>query len=68
MRAAGIDLRLATLRFAQREVMARADLAGEALDGATSTTIGEALRAVGLPADHPLCTPPPDETRPEVWY
>ncbi len=68
MRAAGIDLRLATLRFAQREVMARADLAGEALDGATSTTIGEALRAVGLPADHPLCTPPPDEARPEVWY
>jgi len=68
MRAAGIDLRFATMRFAQREVVARADLAGELLEGATYGTIGEALRAIGLDPDHPLCTPAPDEARPEVWY
>jgi len=68
MRAAGIDLRFATMRFAQREVVARADLAGELLEGATFGTIGEALRGIGLPEGHPLCTPPPDEARPEVWY
>ena len=68
MRSAGIDLRLATMRFSQREVLSRADLAGEALEEVTASTIGEALRAVGLPDDHPLCTPPPGESRPEVWY
>lgn len=68
MRSAGIELRFATMRFTQREVIARADLAGEMLEGATSGTIGEALRAVGLPDDHPLCAPAPDESRPEVWY
>jgi len=68
MRSAGIDLRFATMRFAQREVLARADLAGEMLEGATSGSIGEALRAVGLPDDHPLCAPGPEESRPEVWY
>jgi len=68
MRAAGIDLRFATMRFSQREVVARADLAGELLEGATFGTIGEALRGIGLPEGHPLCTPPPDEARPEVWY
>jgi SulP family sulfate permease len=68
MRAAGIDLRFATMRFAQREVVDRADLAGELLEGATFGTIGEALREIGLPDGHPLRTPPPDEARPEVWY
>jgi SulP family sulfate permease len=68
MRAAGIDLRFATMRAYQREVVARADLAGEMLEGATYGTIGEALRAIGLPDEHPLCTPPADEVRPEVWY
>ena len=68
MRAAGIDLRFATMRFAQREVVANADLAGEMLEGATFGTIGDALRGIGLPEDHPLCTPAPDEVRPEVWY
>jgi len=68
MDAAGIDLRFATMRFAQREVLMRADLAGEMLEQATFGTIGEALRALGLPQDHPLCEPADDETRPEVWY
>jgi len=68
MRAAGIDLRFATMRSVQRQVLTRADLAGEMLEGATYGTIGEALRAVGLPDDHPLCRPAPQETRPEVWY
>ena len=68
MRAAGIDLRFATMRFSQRQVVARADLAGEMLEGATYGTIGEALRGIGLPDGHPLCTPSADEARPEVWY
>ena len=68
MRAVGIDLRFATMRWPMRQVVARADLAGEMLDGATYGTIGEALRAIGLPDDHPLCAPGGEEPRPEVWY
>ena len=68
MRAVGIDLRFATMRWPMRQVVARADLAGEMLDGATYGTIGEALRAVGLSDDHPLCAPGVEEPQPEVWY
>jgi SulP family sulfate permease len=68
MRTAGIDLRFATMRWQLREVVARADLAGELLEGVTYGTIGEALRAVGLPEDHPMCAPAAEEPRPEVWY
>jgi sulfate permease, SulP family len=68
MRETGIELRFATMRWPLREVVARADLAGEMLDGATHGSIGEALRALGLPADHPLCSPADGEPRPEVWY
>jgi len=68
MRAVDIDLRFATMRWPLREVVARADLAGEMLDGATYGTIGEALRAIGLPDDHPLCAPGVEEPEPEVWY
>jgi sulfate permease, SulP family len=68
MRAAGIDLRFATMRWPLRQVVARADLAGEMLDGATYGTIGEALRAIGLSDDHPLCAPGVEEPQPEVWY
>ena len=68
MHAAGIDLRFATMRFAQRQVLARADLAGEMLEGATFGTIGEALRAIGLTEHHPMCMPAADESMPEVWY
>jgi SulP family sulfate permease len=68
MRTAAIDLRFATMRWQLREVVARADLAGELLEGVTYGTIGAALRAVGLPEDHPLCAPAAEEPRPEVWY
>ena len=68
MRAVGIDLRFATMRWPMRQVVARADLAGEMLDGATYGTIGEALRAIGLSDDHPLCAPGDEEPQPEVWY
>jgi len=68
MRAAGIDLRFATMRSPQRAVVARADLAGELLEDATYGTIGEALRGVGLPEDHPLRTPDAGEARPEGCY
>ncbi len=68
MRAAGIELRLATMRWPLREVVARADLAGELLEGVTHGSIGEALRALGLPADHPLCAPSAEEPTPEVWF
>jgi len=67
-RAAGIELRLATMRWPLREVVARADLAGELLEGATHGSIGEALRALGLPEEHPVCAPVAGELRPEVWY
>lgn len=68
MRAVGIDLRFATMRWPMRQAVARADLAGEMLHGATFATIGEALRAVGLPDDHPLRGPGVEEPAPEVWY
>jgi sulfate permease, SulP family len=68
MRAVGIDLRFASMRWPMRQVLARADLAGDMLDGATYGTIGEALRAVGLSDDHPLCAPGDEEPQPEVWY
>ncbi len=68
MREAGIDLHFATMRWPLREVVARADLAGEMLAGATHGSIGEALRVIGLPADHPLCAPAAEEPSPEVWY
>jgi len=68
MQTAGIDLRLATMRWPLREVVARADLAGELLDGVTYGSIGEALRAIGLAGDHPLCAPGDGEVCPDVWY
>jgi sulfate permease, SulP family len=68
LRAAGIDLRLANMRSTLRDIVHRADLAGELLEGATSGTITEALLALGLDRSHPLLDVAADEQRPEVWY
>jgi SulP family sulfate permease len=68
LRAAGIDLRLANMRAALRDIVNRADLAGELLDGATSGTIPEALLALGLDPSHRVIDVAADEQRPEVWY
>jgi len=68
LRAAGIDLHLATLRFAQREVLARADANDRRFEGRIHGTVGQALRAIGLADDHPLCAPPAGEPRPEAWF
>jgi len=65
---AGIELRLATMRWQLREVVVRAGLSDELLVGVSFGTIGEALRSIGLPPDHPLCAPATGEARPEVWY
>jgi SulP family sulfate permease len=65
---AGIELRLATMRWQLREVVVRAGLSDVLLVGVSFGTIGEALRSIGLPPDHPLCAPATGEARPEVWY
>jgi sulfate permease, SulP family len=68
MRTAGIDLQFATMRWPLRAIIERAGLAEELLSGRTHGSIGEALRAIGLPPDHPLCAPADGELRPERWY
>jgi len=66
--AAEIELRFATMRWQLREVVVRAGLEDELLSGVSFGTIGEALRSIGLPREHPLCAPADGEARPEVWY
>jgi sulfate permease, SulP family len=68
MVAAGIDLHFATMRWPLRAIIERAGLADELLSGRTHGSIVEALRAIGLPPDHPLCAPAEGEFRPERWY
>jgi sulfate permease, SulP family len=68
LRTAGIDLRFATMRWQLREVVTRAGLAGDLLEGVAYGTVVEALRAIGLPLDHPLCNAGAEEPQPEVWY
>ena len=68
MLEAGIDLRFAHMRAPIRGIVARAGLADELLTSATHGSITEALRGVGLEADHPLCAPAADERRPGTWF
>jgi sulfate permease, SulP family len=68
MSEAGIDLRFATMRAPIRGIITRAGLADELLVGTAHGTIVEALRAIGLPEQHPLCAPATEERRPEVWF
>ena len=68
MAAAGIDLRFATMRGRLRETIARAGHADDLLVGVAHGSIGEALRALGLPDDDPLCVPTDGETRPDTWF
>jgi SulP family sulfate permease len=68
MVSAGVELRFATMRWQLRQVVVRAGLADELLAGVSFGAIGEALRSIGLPPEHPLCAPADGEARPEVWY
>jgi SulP family sulfate permease len=68
MTTAGIDLRFATMRWPLREVIVRAGLREELLDAAAHSSVVDALRAVGLAADHPLCAVVEGEAAPELWY
>jgi SulP family sulfate permease len=67
-RDAGIELRFANLRGQVRETIARAGLAPELLQGVAHTGVDDALAALGLPPDHPLRGPIPDETRPDLCF
>jgi len=68
MRTAGIEFRFTEMRAPLRGTIERAGLSDELLSGATHGTIVEALRGIGLPADHPLCAPAAGELTPERWY
>jgi sulfate permease, SulP family len=67
LRAAGVRLQLATLRGPQRDIVRRADLAGDLLEQAASESIDEALAAIGVPEDALLRRRGPDETVAQDW-
>ncbi len=66
LRAAGVSLRIATLRGPQRDIIRRAGLAGDLLESVAHESIDDALDSVGVPADALLRrrevgeSPPPD--------
>ena len=68
MVSAGIDLRFATVRGQPRGAIERAGAAEQLLVGTAHGSIVEALRAIGLPEDHPLCMPSAEEQRPPAWF
>lgn len=68
MDEAAIDLRFANMRSPLRGIVTRAGLADELLAARTYGSIPDALRGVGLPADHPLCAPASGERRPDSWF
>jgi sulfate permease, SulP family len=61
---AGVALHLATLRGPQRDVIRRAGLWDELVEGTCHTDIASALAAIGVPTAAPLVTPRPDERAP----
>jgi sulfate permease, SulP family len=61
---AGVALHLATLRGPQRDVIRRAGLWDELVEGTCHADIVSALAAIGLPAEAPLVTPRRDERAP----
>jgi len=65
---AGVDLRVVALRGPQRDLLDRAGLWSEGFEHRTHRSVPEALRAIGLPDDHPLIAPGADEVAPERLY
>ena len=61
---AGVALHLATLHGPQRDVIRRAGLWDELVEGSCHVDIGSALAAIGVPDDAPLRHPGPDEQAP----
>ena len=62
---AGVELHLATLRGPQRDLIARAELWTELIEGSCHTDVAEALAAVRLPENSPLRRPLSAEIPPE---
>jgi sulfate permease, SulP family len=65
LREAGVELHLATLRGPQRDLIARAGLWDELIEGSCHADIPAALAGAGLPRHAPLRTPSPTEGPPE---
>jgi sulfate permease, SulP family len=61
---AGVALHLATVRGLQRDVISRAGLWTDLIEDSCHADVSEALAAIGLPRDAPLCRPTPDEVPP----
>jgi sulfate permease, SulP family len=61
---AGVALHLATLHGPQRDVIRRAGLWDELVEGSCHADIGSALAVIGVPDDAPLRHPGPDEQAP----
>ncbi len=65
LREAGVTLHLATVRGRQRDLVARAGLWTELMEGSCHADVAEALAALGLASDAPIRTPTPTEERPD---
>lgn len=66
--SAGVELRLANLRWPLRQMIQRAGLDHELLRGIAHPSIDDALASLDVPHDHPLRRPAPDESRPEECF
>jgi SulP family sulfate permease len=65
---AQVTLHLATLRGPQRDVIRRAGLWSELMEGSCHADVPAALGAIGLPDDDPMRSPAANEPRPEgLW-
>jgi sulfate permease, SulP family len=62
---AGVALHLATVRGRQRDVISRAGLWTELIEGTCHADIADALAAIGLPDDAPLRSAAPYEVPPD---
>jgi sulfate permease, SulP family len=62
---AGVALHLATVRGRQRDVISRAGLWSELIEGTGHADIADALAVIGLPDDAPLRRPAPFEVPPD---
>jgi SulP family sulfate permease len=67
LRAAGVSLRIATLRGPQRDIIRRAGLAGDLLESVAHESIDDALDSVGVPADALLRRREVGESPPQDW-
>ena len=65
---ADVNLHLATLRGPQRDVIRRAGLFSQLMEGSCHADVPAALAAIGLPEDAPIRRPSDDEPAPDgLW-